>query len=553
VTVPEGFVEGHAALTIPAHARVSVLLDQGSETNAYPMLTVSGGSDAVLRMTYAEALLGSDGFKGNRNEIQAKHIEGRSDTFIADGGSRRCFSTLDFRTYRYVQLDVQTADTPLQIDDLCAQFTGYPFQAVGSFSCDSPVLNGIWAVGWRTARLCAHETYMDCPYYERLQYVGDTRIQALISLYVSGDDRLMRNAIELFDRSRLAEGLTLSRAPASTPQVISPFALYWVDMVHDYWMHRRDDAFVRERLPGMEAALGWFERRIDPRTGLLGPLSYWTFVDWTSQWSWDDEYGTGAEPDGVHEGGSAIVTLQFADTLREAADLFRAMGEPVRADHYAQLADKLCQSVMLHCWDERRQMMADTPSKASFSQHANALAVLSGAVREEKSRELMRRVAGDTSLIQCSTYFRFYLLRAMKMAGLGDAYVDQLGPWKVMLKDGLTTFAEQPEPTRSDCHAWSASPTYEMLATVCGIEPASPGFGRVRIAPHPGTLKQISGVVAHPAGKLSVDISIGDDGRMDALVVLPEGVEGEFVWAGQLVPLHAGSQRVVIESKPARP
>jgi alpha-L-rhamnosidase len=46
---------------------------------------------------------------------------------------------------------------------------------------------------------------------------------------------------------------------------------------------------------------------------------------------------------------------------------------------------------------------------------------------------------------------------------------------------GLTTFAEKPDPTRSDCHAWSASPNYDFLATVAGIEPALPGFKTVKI------------------------------------------------------------------------
>ena len=67
-------------------------------------------------------------------------------------------------------------------------------------------LDKIWEISWRTARLDAHETYMDTPYYEQLQYVGDTRIQALISYTVAGDDRLARQALEAFDESRSSGG-----------------------------------------------------------------------------------------------------------------------------------------------------------------------------------------------------------------------------------------------------------------------------------------------------------------------------------------------------------
>jgi alpha-L-rhamnosidase len=74
-------------------------------------------------------------------------------------------------------------------------------------------LQQIWDIGWRTAQLCAGETYFDCPYYEQLQYEGDTRIQSLISLYVTGDDRLMRKAILDFYHSRVPEGLTQGRYP----------------------------------------------------------------------------------------------------------------------------------------------------------------------------------------------------------------------------------------------------------------------------------------------------------------------------------------------------
>ena len=41
------------------------------------------------------------------------------------------------------------------------------------------------------------------------------------------------------------------------------------------------------------------------------------------------------------------------------------------------------------------------------------------------------------------------LARAMVHAGLGDRYLDTLGPWKEMLSEGLTTWAEMPPPSRS--------------------------------------------------------------------------------------------------------
>ncbi len=538
-----GLTEQGGGFVAAARSRATVLLDHGVETNAFPRLVLSGGKGSRVKVTYAEALVDSEGRKGNRDEVEGRGIVGLSDEFWMDGGERREFGALDYRTYRYVQLEVETADEPLRVEEFSSGFTGYPFEERGAFASDDASLAKIWEVGWRTARLCAFETYVDCPYYEQLQYVGDTRIQALISLYVSGDDRLMRNAIEQYDRSRIAEGLTQSRYPSVVPQVINTFSLYWVDMVHDYWMHRPDEAFVREKLAGVDAVLGWFERRIDASTGLLGPLQYWSFVDWVDAWRWNRTKGRGGEPPGVADGGSAVVTLQLAGTLGRAAELWRAFGDEARAEKYASRASALKRAVVERCWDEGRRMFADTPEKATFSQHANTFAVLVGAIEGEAAKDLMRRVADDREIAQASTYFAFYVLRALKQAGLGDEYLARLGPWQQMLANGLTTFAEKLDPTRSDCHAWSSSPVYELLATVAGVEPASAGFATVRIAPHLGPLNQARAVVPHPRGEIRVAFEREGEG-VRGTVTLPAGVSGELLWNGERWSLEPG-ERVV--------
>ena len=223
------------------------------------------------------------GAKGNRNDVEGKTIVGLQDVFRPDGGERRRFQTLWFRTYRYVQAEIQTGDQPLRVHDLHGIFTAYPFELRARFDSDLAWLADMWAINWRGARLCAGETYFDTPYYEQLQYVGDTRIQGLISLSVSGDDRLVRHAMSLFDLSRIPEGLTASRYPSSLGQFIPTFSLLWIVMVHDYWMHRDDPEFVRGFLPGVRGVVGWFERLLDG-TGLVGPVPWWPYVDWVPAW-----------------------------------------------------------------------------------------------------------------------------------------------------------------------------------------------------------------------------------------------------------------------------
>ncbi|MBN2270978.1 MAG: alpha-L-rhamnosidase N-terminal domain-containing protein [Sedimentisphaerales bacterium] len=530
--IDDGFLKGGKPLEIPAHTTATILLDQTFLTAAYPELLVGGGKGGKITLEYAEALVDKQGGKGHRDEIEGREIRGYQDIFLPDGGEKRLFRPLWFRTYRYLQMEIKTADDPLTIHDFYGTVTGYPFVEKASFASSDPTLADIWKIGWRTAGLCAGETYYDCPYYEQLQYAGDTRIQTFISLYVSGDDRLMRNAIMQFDDSRIPEGLTASRYPHCVQQIIPPYSLFWIAMIHDHWMHRDDPEFVQRFLPGVRAVLEWFERHIN-ETGMLGVLPWWNYVDWVPQ------YESG-EPDGVKNGNSAIVTLQFVYALNYAAELADAFDQPGQARHYRDLAESLKKATYKLCWDEERGLLADTPGKKMFSQHTNIMAVLVDMIPAKRQGAFMQKVIADKDLVQCTFYYHFYLIRAMKKAGLGDRYIEMLEPWRDMLKLGLTTFAEKPEPTRSDCHAWSASPNYDLLATVCGIGPAEPGFKSVRIEPFLGPLKWVEGKMRHPLGVIEVRIERNGQSGVKGHITLPQGLTGKFLWKGKSVRLKSG-------------
>ncbi|MBD3376810.1 Bacterial alpha-L-rhamnosidase [candidate division KSB1 bacterium] len=534
------FLKGTGDWTIPPNTRVTVLLDQECLSTAYPCLSLSNGGGATITLTYSEALFDNKRQKGHRDHIKGKSIIGYQDRIRPDGGDHRHFETLWFRTFRFIEMEIQTAGQPLVLHDFHSRFTAYPFKDVATFEADLKNVEKIWEVGWRTARLCANETYYDCPYYEQLQYAGDTRIQTFISLYVSGDDRLMRKAIQQFKESRNAEGLTQSRYPHSLPQIIPPYSLFWAAMVHDYWMLRDDPEFVASFLADIKAVLDWFEQHINPATGMLGPLPWWNFVDWVSP------YPSG-EPIATKVGNSSVVTLQYAYLLDMMQELFDAFDRHITAQHFREISNLLKESTLTLCWDKERGLLADDPTKELFTQHANVMGILTDLFPQDQQYDIMTKILTDTTLTECTFYYKFYLFRAMQKQGFADQLTEQLEPWHEMLDIGLSTFAEKPEPTRSDCHAWSASPLYEFLATIAGILPAEPGFKKIKIAPALGPLTRCRATMPHPQGQITVDLErVGETG-LKAEIRLPEGLTGELQWNNRTVSLYGGSQTVVVD------
>ena len=310
---------------------------------------------------------------------------------------------------------------------------------------------------------------MDCPYYEQLQYGGDARIQMMISLYMTGDARLMKNGIALLNSSRTAEGATYSRAPSALQQYIPPFSLWWIGMVHDYWMYVDDVTFARQMLPGVHAILSFYAG-YQKANSSLQHMPWWNFVDWVKQWP-------AGEPLAEHDGSSAA-----------------HLGSPGQ-------------------------------------RHA-----------------VMQKVMSDSSLAQSSIYFRAYTNAALREAGSGDQYLASLAPWREMLAQGLTTWAEWSGPdSRSDCHAWGASPNFELLRTVAGIESIAPGFARVLVAPNMGTLEMVNAEMPHPKGTIRVQLNrTKEHGGKKAIadIALPFGITGDFLSNGRTQPLQGGKNHL---------
>jgi hypothetical protein len=240
-----------------------------------------------------------------------------------------------------------------------------------------------------------------------------------------------------------------------------------------------------------------------------------------------------------------MTTLEYLGALDSGADLEKALGDPVFADRDHSRAAHVRSGIYAKCWNASRGMIADNPDQKIFSQQANIMAVLYDVIPKDQQQAILRKMLaiepGTTpnGVMSASYYFRFYLARALEHAGMADDYLKSLDPWRQLLPLHFSTWPEVPGDTRSDSHAWSAHPIYDLLTLVAGIEPASPGFATVRIAPHLGSLNAITASFPHPEGLISVDYHRAGNG-LEGSVNLPGKLSGTFVFHGKVYPLKPG-------------
>ena len=510
------------SLAIPSHRRVRAVFDWRDYVAAYPSIELSGGAGATIRLGWCEAAANEHGSKidltGMRSgnspanddllDLFRKPCDGIFDTFRPDGGMKRLFEPLWWRCGRFVFLEIETAGEGVVLEALRFRETRFPFEFKATWKTGDATFDRMLSLCRRTMELCAHETFMDCPFWEQLQYAGDTRLQALIAYVTTGNDVLARRALRAFDASRRnRSGWPASSHPSQTLQSIPPFALAWVGMLHDFALWRGDKEFVSEIMPAARDSVEqWLAHR--RRDGLVANPPGWNFLD-----------GTGDLVDLRGPVHGAIHWL-LVGALRQISELERWLGEKEFASRAERLAHEITTSAEAF-WSESDGLYADDLEKSRFSEHTNAFAILSGLLSKERMKIVSAGLFdGPKKLTRTQIYATHFLFEAATECGRMDVFWKRLTPWLDLAVQGCVTTPENFGPTRSECHAWGAHPLFHLFASVAGVRPASFGFETVRFRPQTGPLKDATLTMAHPRGEIRITWS----GQEAPHLTLPEGV-----------------------------
>lgn len=547
-----GFDVASAEVHTTTQRSLSVVYDFGEVVVGHIGFELDGPAGAVLDYYPGEQLqtdgrvLIFDGIPGFEPAIVHRYI-------LRAG--RQQFERFEWNGLRYLQLTFRHCTQPLRVRAVTVNQTQYPVQARGSFECSDVQLNDLWAAGARSVRLCMHDAYVDCPSREQRQWM-DACLDARFNYAAFGDTQLAARLIRQVAATQRADGLTMMVAPGDFALAsftnIPDFCLYWVMAIDDYQRYADDPSILPEVYPAMARAMQWFERQLNEED-LLTELPLWVFVDW-------------AELDKL--GQVTALNAQYVAALRAAARLAQAVGHAVAAQHYLGLAQRVVDAINRLLWDEERGVYVDARRNGQrgtrISQQSNAAVIAWGVaprqrwarifdvILDAKRLRLTHGMGMDGKIrtaldehhdvVMAQPFSCHFLHQALRLDGRYSAIVQSVRRWQQFLDAGETTFAEtwQVEAMTSKCHAWAATPTFDLSTDVLGVSPGADGFKQIRIAPQPGELLWARGRYPTPQGDVAVQWRYCDDGRFLLKLNLPANCEALVQLPGDDASVRCG-------------
>ena len=490
VSEADCLLEGKKSVVIPKNTKAKILLDFEVLTMGYPELLVSGGTNARVQINYAEALYEQVNLKAHRDSVNGKTMYGVWDVFKTDGAKNRLYRPLWKRTFRYAQLSIETKEEPLEIQSYTLEYSGYPYKDIATFKSDDETLNTIFEMGQRTLAMCSAETYYDTPFYEQLSYGGDNRPIGNLSFYTTTDDRLFKEVMRLYPQSKNGETKLMKSAyPSRFNFDMGSWSLAWIQSLHDYYFFRGDAEFVASFIGDIEGVLNFYDRHINEENQLIGSVNNQNFMDWSIT--------TGSIPRANEEGdivNSTMLSLFYLHTLDCTLKIYKELGVTELVDKWSPKAEALRKGIFESSWNTEKQLLVDTPNTEVYSQHSNILAILTDVIPVAEQEDLLLRIINEKVFEEyASSWFSFFLFKAMEKTNRQDLFLENLGLWENFIAMGHTTIGETSFAShdRSDCHAWSAHPAMYLLRFTAGVYPKNKGFEEVLIQPNLGHLKNL--------------------------------------------------------------
>ncbi len=494
-------------------------LDAGKYTTA--KISAEIAKNFNVKILYSECYEFQDG-KGRRDDTNG-FLKGYYD-LISTKDKDFKYESFWFRSFRFIRIEAENPENAIK--SIKAYRTTYPLEITGKFECSNDSYNKMIEVSENTLLSCMHEIFVDCPHYEQQQYIMDATIESAVAGCLSCDPKMIEKSIEEFAVSQKSDGMLNAQYPSTYTQIIPGFSLFWIFLLRDYLNYSANTDYTKNYIGTMDKILTYFDNQVE-KYGLVSTSPYWDYVDWVNGWA------HGIVP--LKKGEAhTIYNMYYAYGLKCAIDICEKAGRTGLADEYNARYERLKERINENCFDCEKNLYKNGSETTSYSAHTIIWAILSEVIPLCKEKELASHLF-DKDIDKCSFSMNFYLFRALEKCGMYDFAPEILKTWKKMLDMNCTTWCENPDDPRSECHAWSCAPVYEFATNILGVKPTFEDI--ITIKPTTLGLRYAKGIVPTRHGQVSVAWENNEDGftiRIDAPdciekhLILPNGEEKIF-------------------------
>ncbi len=495
---------------------VMMVFDMGSKRLGRIFCELEAGEGAIVDIAWTEDLN-----KQHMPFLYKRQQVNSAARFITSAGLRR-YETFKPYGVRYMMVRIDPGSIPCTLDKLGLVEQVYPYEKSGNFSCSNPMMNSIWELGWRTLRVCSEDSYTDTPFRERGLYAGDALPEYGITLATTGDSRLMKRSLMLFQdmyRDNMIDG---------KEEGLNDFVLKTLLELDWYYQVTGDIEFLKALYPNYHSLM----QHIMSKKNQQGYYSTRkVFIEWTRI---------------DKKADLTAYQVLLARSFKIMADLAAVLGHQEEALLYSSEADRLRSVINELFWDPEVQVYHDGFKNGEAIDHHYPISsvypmlfdLCTDAQKESIISYLeieLQDIGEEARNRKISPYGSFYLFAALYKEGLANlAEQFMIQYWSRMIHQGDDTSwenfdigGEKQNGQGTASHAWSGHPTFFLSSEVLGVKLGfNHDFDRnvIEIMPQSETLSWARGTVPHHAGPVHVDWKIiGDRLLMD--VQIPADVE----------------------------
>ncbi|MBF9149778.1 alpha-L-rhamnosidase [Novosphingobium jiangmenense] len=505
------------------------VLDYGQNFAGFPRLTVTAPAGTRIEMRFAE-LLKADGTVDQANLRTAK----ARDIYIAAGRGREVYEPrFTYHGYRYVEVTGVPDDTGAwSLEGLVAH---QDLAETAELRVGDPVIEKFWRNSVWSQRANFYGLPTDCPQRdERLGWMGDAAVFWPAAAWNMDVTAFTARVMEDARVSQSAKGAFPDCIPPFVPtmKLSSPgWADAGVILPHTSWMQNGDTGVIRANWQSMEAYMAWIEA--------ANPDHIWRKQRGADYADWLSVDAPTANPGAATTPKDLLSTAYWAQDATMMAAMAEAIGDAAAAAKYRNLFEAIRSAF-------NTAFVVDG-KVGNGSQTGNVVAIRFGLLSPDATRVAGAALAADIARRgnHLSTGFLGtpHILDALVMAGQEATAISLLTQrsypsWGYMVEKGATSMWERWNSDQGDVgmnsrnhYAFGAIGDF-LFRRIAGIAPATPGFGRVRIAPIMSPVLGSGGATYQSVrGTIRTDWT-ARDGRFRLDVELPAGVEGEVILPG---------------------